>query len=221
LRLKSVGLQKSDKALRETLPQKFYLQDTVQVARQLLGTELCRRLDDGTILHGQIVEVEAYTHDDPACHAYKGKTPRCEVMFGPGGFSYVYFIYGMYNCLNVVSEVDGVAGAVLIRAIDAEGCNGPGKLCRQWGIDRTHNGLNLMDTNSPIWIAKGTALPDEDVSITRRIGLSVAQERMWRFTAKDHPGVSGNRVKKSKPEIVSNLRNGRDIRKSSGTKKTK
>jgi len=183
--------------LEQTLPQEFFHRFTVDVARDLLGTVLCRRLEDGSVIHGPIVEVEAYTHDDPACHAYKGKTPRCEVMFGPGGFAYVYFIYGMYNCLNVVTEIDGVAGAVLIRAVGGEGTNGPGKLCRQWGIDRSHNGINLMDTSSELWLAKGAPLDDDEIVITERIGLSVAQDRLWRFAAKDHPSVSGSR--KAKP----------------------
>jgi DNA-3-methyladenine glycosylase len=187
-------LELSESALAVTLPPEFFERNTVEVARELLGTFLCRRLPDGSILQGRIVEVEAYTHDDPACHAFKGKTPRCEVMFGPGGFSYVYFIYGMYNCLNVVTEVDGLAGAVLIRAIAGEGTDGPGKLCRQWKIDRSHNGLNLMDSKSEIWLAKGESIPDEQVIVTRRIGLSVAQDQLWRFAAKDHPSVSGSRA---------------------------
>jgi len=179
--------------LKKTFSKSFFERETIQVARELLGTLLCRRLDDGTILSGTIIEVEAYTHDDPACHAFRGKTKRCEVMFGPGGFAYVYFIYGMYFCLNVVTEVDGVPGAVLIRAIDIPGGNGPGKLCRQWAIDRTHNGVSLMDSQSPIWLAKGQPLSDDEVEVTKRIGLSVAQEQLWRFTAKGHPGVSGLR----------------------------
>lgn len=187
----------TDNKLKETLPGSFFERHTVQVARELIGMLLCRRMDDGTILSGTIVEAEAYTHDDPACHAYRGKTARCEVMFGPGGYAYVYFIYGMYFCLNVVTEVDGVAGAVLIRATDFEGTNGPGKLCRQWAIDRSHNGINLMDWQSPIWLARGTAIPDLEVETTKRIGLSVAQDQLWRFTAKGHPAVSGARTKNS------------------------
>lgn len=187
------GEKFTNEQLCETLPHEFFLRDTVTVARELLGTVLCRRLADGSILHGRIVETEAYTQDDPACHAYKGKTPRCEVMFGPGGFAYVYFIYGMYNCLNVVTEIAGKPGAVLIRAVAGDGTNGPGKLCRRWEIDRSHNGSNLMDTWSPIWIAKGVSLPDEKVLITERIGLSVAQEKLWRFAELGHPSVSGSK----------------------------
>ena len=179
--------------LKQTLPRSFFERDTVQVARELLGTLLCRRLEDGTILSGMIVETEAYTHDDPACHAYRGKTARCEVMFGPGGYAYVYFIYGMYFCLNVVTETEETAGAVLLRAVEFEGANGPGKLCRQWGIDREHNGVNLMDWRSPIWLARGAALSDKDVEVTKRIGLSVAKDQLWRFTAKGHPSVSGQK----------------------------
>lgn len=187
--------------LKQTLPSSFFERDTVQVARELLGTLLCRRLEDGTILSGMIVETEAYTHDDPACHAYRGKTARCEVMFGPGGYAYVYFIYGMYFCLNVVTETEETAGAVLLRAIDFDGANGPGKLCRQWGIDRMHNGVNLMDWRSPIWLARGAALSDKDVEITKRIGLSVAKDQPWRFTAKGHPSVSGQRKASGRSKI--------------------
>lgn len=169
------------------------------MARDLLGTFLCRRLDDETVLSAAIVETEAYTEDDPACHAFRGKTSRCEVMFGPGGFAYVYFIYGMYNCFNVVTEAEHTAGAVLVRAVAFDGANGPGKLCRAWEIDRSHNGANLMDSSSPIWIAKGTALSDKDIAITPRIGLSVAVENLWRFTVKGHPSVSGPRVVAAAP----------------------
>ncbi len=164
------------------------------MARDLLGTFLCRRLKDGTVLSGAIVETEAYTEDDPACHAFRGKTSRCEVMFGPGGFSYVYFIYGMYHCFNVVTEAENTAGAVLIRGVAADGANGPGKLCRAWSIDKSLYGANLMDSTSPIWIAKGTSVSDKDIAITPRIGLSVAVENLWRFTVKGHPSVSGPRV---------------------------
>lgn len=174
----------------------FYARPTLQVARDLLGTILCRRLEDNSVLFARIVEVEAYTQDDPACHAANGLTKRCEVMFGPAGHAYVYFIYGMYFCLNVVTETDGIAGAVLIRAIDAEGGEGPGKLCRQWQITREHNGLNLMNPNNDLWIAAGDLLPASKIGISSRIGISKAQDRPWRFFIKDHPRLS---VKQAKP----------------------
>lgn len=184
----------------------FYARHTVDVARDLLGSTLCRRLSDGTVLKAPIVEVEAYTHDDPSCHAFKGLTDRTRVMFGPPGMAYVYFIYGMYNCLNVVTEPEGTAGAVLIRAIGLdEGGNGPGKLCRQWQIDRRHNGVNLRDKDSELFILSARPLVDEKIGVSTRVGLSVAQDRLWRFFIKGHASVSehrGNRRPRKKAQHV-------------------
>ena len=176
----------------------FFSRDTVRVARELLGARLCKRMPSGSILTGILVEVEAYTADDPACHAFKGKTKRCEVMFGPPGFSYVYFIYGMYHCLNVVTEPDGVAGAVLIRAVEFKGANGPGKLCREWAIGSEHNGLDLLDRSGPLWLEPASPVEDSMIESSCRIGISVAKEREWRFCIKDHPDVSGRRKKPSR-----------------------
>jgi DNA-3-methyladenine glycosylase len=178
--------------------ENFFSRPTLEVAPQLLGSILCRRLADNSILYAPIVEVEAYTADDPACHAVRGITKRCEVMFGPAGRSYVYFIYGMYNCLNVVTEPDGTAGAVLIRAIGIDGGNGPGKLCKTWNIDRSHNAVNLMDPASELWLVEGTTPRRSEIGKSARVGISVAQERLWRFFIKDHPHVS---VKKVRPHV--------------------
>lgn len=185
----------------KTFSDAFFARPTLEVAPELLGTILCRRLPEG-ILHAQIVEVEAYTADDPACHAWRGKTPRCEVMFGPAGRSYVYFIYGMYNCLNVVTEPDGTAGAVLIRAIDFKGGEGPGKLCKTWQIDRTHNALNLMDPAGELWLVEGRNLKKSEVGKSMRVGISVAQDRLWRFFVNDHPRISVRNVKPHLPKKV-------------------
>lgn len=174
----------------EVFDQDFYRRPTLAVARDLLGTVLCRRLDDN-ILSAPIVEVEAYTEDDPACHAYRGLTERTRVMFGPPGHAYVYFIYGMYYCLNVVTEPEKTPGAVLIRAIGTPGGEGPGKLCRLWEIDKRLNGLDLGDVKSQIWIARGTKPEESQIEISPRIGLKAATERPWRFYLKDHPHVSG------------------------------
>ena len=186
----------ADIDMESSLSREFFLRPTTAVARDLLGVWLWRRLDDGSLLHGPIVECEAYTEDDPACHAFRGRTRRCEVMFGPAGHAYVYFIYGMYNCLNVVTEPDGTPGAVLIRAVAAENTDGPGKLCREWAIDRSYNGSDLLIPGSDLWLGEGVRLPDELVEITPRIGISVAVDRPWRFAVKDHPSVSGPRVVK-------------------------
>jgi DNA-3-methyladenine glycosylase len=186
--------------LSAVFKKKFFCRSTLEVAPDLIGAILCRRLADGTILHAPIVELEAYTSDDPACHAFRGLTKRCEVMFGPGGYSYVYFIYGMYNCLNVVTEPEGEAGAVLIRAIGTEGGNGPGKLCKTWGITREHNALSLMDPNGELWIVKGPEIPKGRIGTSIRVGISQAQDRLWRFYLKDNEFVSVKNVRPHKPK---------------------
>jgi len=183
----------------------FYCRPTLEVARDLLGARLCRRINGKNVLTGPIVEVEAYTANDPACHASRGKTKRCDVMFGPPGHAYVYFIYGMYHCLNVVTEPDGVPGAVLIRAVGADGTNGPGKLCREWQIDAKHNGKTLIEPGSELWICPDEDILDKAVGVTPRIGISSAQDRLWRFFIKDHPAVS-NKILPPKPFKTSLIR---------------
>lgn len=178
---------------QNSLPEDFFARHTPDVARDLLGAVLCRRLADGTVLTARIVETEAYRDDEPACHAARGPTPRCKIMFGPPGLAYVYFIYGNYHCLNVVTEPEGAGCAVLIRAIEADNANGPGKLCREWGITKEHNGVNLMDPNSELWISRGDSLSDKEIGVSSRIGISSAQHLQWRYFIKDHPNVSGLR----------------------------
>ncbi len=178
--------------LTKTYTRDFYARPTVPVARDLLGALLCRRIDGGEILCAPIVEVEAYTHDDPACHAYRGMTERNAVMFGPGGNAYVYFIYGMYFCLNAVTESVGTPGAVLIRAVGFEGCEGPGKLCRQWLIGRNHNGTSLLEPNGELWICSRDKVPDDQIAVSARIGITqtAASDLPWRFYLRNHPQVS-------------------------------
>jgi DNA-3-methyladenine glycosylase len=124
-----------------------------------------------------ITEVEAYTRDDPASHAFRGPTPRNEVMFGPAGVLYVYLVYGMHHCVNIVTGAVGDGQAVLIRAalvdgIDARRTTGPGRFCRELGIDRTFTGL-------PAIVHRGT--PPVTVAVTPRIGISRAVDwpRRW------------------------------------------
>lgn len=169
----------------------FYKRSTLVVAKELLGATLCHRLSDGTVQTAPIVEVEAYTEDDPACHAFRGLTERTRVMFGPAGHAYVYFIYGMYFCLNVVTEPENIPGAVLIRAIGTPGGEGPGKLCRLWGINKSHNGVDLCDLQSELFISKGDKVSKRDIEISTRIGINVAEDRLWRFYLRGHPQVSG------------------------------
>ena len=180
----------------------FYSRSTAIVARGLLGKKLVRLYDDGSgkprRLSGIICETEAYgSKNDPASHAYNGITNRNSVMFGDVGKAYVYFIYGMYHCMNVTARSpSSEAGAVLIRSLlPLEGidimihlcnvkdksslANGPGKLAKALDINRSHNGLNLADRRSALHIEYG--IEPKLVVSTPRIGISRATEKCWRY----------------------------------------
>ncbi len=189
------------------LTRGFYLRPTLKVARELLGTTIVYNHPRGP-LAARIVETEAYIgEDDPACHAAVGRTMRNDVMFGPGGFGYIYFIYGMYNCFNVVTEREGFPAAVLIRAVEPVGgeeimkanspancrlvTNGPGKFCRAFGLTREQNGLDL--TGSTIYVI-GQDGYTPDVAVTRRIGIKKGAEKPWRFYDRTSRYVSGRRT---------------------------
>ena len=176
-----------------------------------------RQLDNGDRLRGRIVETEAYAPDDPACHAYRKRTERNGAMFAPGGHSYVYLIYGIYHCFNVVTDREGVGSAVLIRAVDlaphpqlerlmAKGprksslsrlAAGPGKLCRAMNIDRSLNDRPL-EPASGLWIealspeleTTGQEPSPEAIVQTTRIGLSQGQDYPWRWYLKQSVAVS-------------------------------
>ncbi len=157
------------------LPKKFYQRDTQVVARELLGRVLA--FQQGRVVRrGRIVETEAYLGPhDLACHSAKGKTPRTEVMFGPAGISYVYLIYGMYHCLNIVT---GNGAAVLIRALELSGedvsvkTDGPGKLTRALGITREHNNHPLW--KKPLWVEEGEPVAERAIQRGPRIGVDYA-----------------------------------------------
>lgn len=179
------------------LPQAFYEQSTLTLARSLIGTHLLH--DDGSVLRaGRIVETEAYMGPrDLAAHSSRGRTPRTEVMFGPPGHAYVYFIYGVWNCLNVVCGAPGVPHAVLLRALEPlAGLNertwGPGLLCRALHIDRRLNGVDLR--GDVLWLeppAPGAARAR--IARATRIGVDYAGDwarRPWRFFDRDSPFVS-------------------------------
>jgi DNA-3-methyladenine glycosylase len=178
--------------VRTILPVSFYARDTVRVARGLLAKYLVRNVN-GSIRAGRIIEVEAYVGPhDLACHASKGRTLRTEVLFGEPGLAYVYLIYGMYHCLNVVTERLDFPAAVLIRAVedDAGLIDGPGRVCRAYMIDR---GLNRHDLTrrQGLWLEdRGERVARSQIGAYPRIGVDYAGEwaaKPWRFRVKTTP----------------------------------
>ena len=180
----------------QKLPRTFYDRDTIVVAKELLGKFLVHN-SRGVERIGKIIEVEAYLGPhDLAAHSAKGRTKRTEIMFGPPGHAYVYLIYGMYHCMNVVTEREGHASAVLLRAIEPvkniEGrTQGPGLLCRAMKIDRQLNAHDLL--NDDFFIGAGTKAELFSTVKRPRIGVDYAKhwaKRHLRFYIKDNPFVS-------------------------------
>lgn len=168
------------------LSKRYFNRPTLTVARSLVGKYVVRENGRGRMT-GKIIEVEAYVGcQDKACHASKGRTTRTEVLFGPPGMSYVYLIYGMYHMLNVVTERMEFPAAVLIRAIEVDGelIDGPGKLCRAFGIDRSLNRLDLTRGQSLWFEDRGARVSSEQVGTFPRIGVDYAgiwAKKPWRF----------------------------------------
>ncbi len=181
------------------LPRSFYTRPVVTVARQLLGKVLVRRYGRA-LMAGMIVEVEAYNGaDDPASHAFRGRTHRNDVMFRAGGILYVYFTYGMHFCANVVTGREGTGSAVLLRALaplegvramarhrslpatpDNALLSGPAKLCQAMKIGREENGTDLCGER--IWIEdRGLTVPPRTIIALPRIGITRGKEKQWRF----------------------------------------
>jgi DNA-3-methyladenine glycosylase len=197
-----------------TLSVDFYTdRPTTGIARDLLGKVLCRTAPEG-LYRGRIVEAEAYLGEkDLAAHSSRGRTPRTLTMYGPPGRAYVYLIYGMYYCLNVVTQREGTPEAVLLRALQPlvlashelrpdesyfatrrveKILNGPGKLCREFGIDKTLNGVELAKKNG-LWIEDAPPVPPREIVAAPRVGVDYAKEwkdQPLRFYIKDCPFVS-------------------------------
>jgi DNA-3-methyladenine glycosylase len=188
------------------LPRRFYTRETLAVAEELLGKELVRHLSDGK-LTGRIVEVEAYKgNTDPGSHAYRGVTPRNRIMFGKGGFAYIYFTYGMHHCFNVVTEKQDAPGAVLIRALEPTRgletmaknrgdrnvfnlTSGPAKLTKALGITKEQNGVDLT-RRGELFISDSNVEDDFEVVSTKRVGLNAGVDKPWRFHIKNNKFVS-------------------------------
>ena len=178
-------------------PRSFFLQSTLTVARELIGMQLVHA-QGGQLRRGRIVETEAYLGpQDLAAHSARGRTPRTEIMFGPPGHAYVYFIYGFWNCLNVVTSAIGTPHAVLLRALEplagtTERTSGPGLLCRALGIDRRLNGADLL--GEELWIERAPAGERAPrIARSTRIGVDYAgvwAAKPWRFFDARSPYVS-------------------------------
>jgi len=158
------------------LPLSFYRRETVSVAKKLLG---CYLVYGDKV--GKIIETEAYVTNDPACHTFNGKTKRNAAMFENGGIAYVYFIYGMHHCFNVVTSKKGIGEAVLIRALEPikniENCKGPAKLVKAMGLQNA----NFQSLKSDLHILKGEPVRIES---SQRIGISKGKEFEYRFYVK-------------------------------------
>ena len=196
---------------KEKLGKSFYRKKVLSVAKKLLGKTLVKK-DGRTFLSGRIIEVEAYDGAiDQAAHSYGGITRRNEIMFGEGGYLYVYLSYGMHFCCNVVTGVKNKGTAVLIRAVEPlEGIrrmsqnrfgkkrsnekeiynltSGPGKVCKAFGIERKHSGIDL--TGEKIFILNSGLKENEIIVSSKRIGITKSTDLPWRFYIKDNPYLS-------------------------------
>ncbi len=211
--------RKKNELPEKLLPRAFFEAPPERVARRLLGKILVRTTKEREIIAGRIVEVEAYLgpHQrtpDPAAHSHRGPTPRNQVLFGPAGHAYVYFIYGMYSCMNVSCERVGHGGGVLIRALEpvagleqmarnrglapgvaaCELTSGPGRLCQALGITRSaDNGLDLLDPKSPLQL-RDDGTRAGHVIVTARIGIRHAADLPLRFAVAGNSCVSGPKL---------------------------
>ncbi|MFQ5608010.1 MAG: DNA-3-methyladenine glycosylase [Candidatus Zixiibacteriota bacterium] len=192
------------------LSRAFFRRPTLEVARDLIGAYLVDVRGPGPRVV-RVVEVEAYIgEDDPACHAAPGLTARNRPMYGEPGRAYIYLIYGMYHCLNVVTEREGYPAAVLIRAAEPVAgelevnprnnlpysTDGPGKLCRALNLSLRLNGLDL--TQPPLYLA-GHGAPPGSVATSARVGISSGLDKMWRFYDSTSPDVSQKRKQEPHP----------------------
>ncbi len=180
------------------LTQQFFTRPTCTVAQEMLGKILVFNSHDSTH-YGIITETEAYVgQDDPACHAAKGRTTRTDIMFGSAGYSYVYLIYGMYHCLNIVTEEIDFPAAVLIRGLalicaDSTDANtsaapftildGPGKICRHFQITKAHNKIDTITSERLYMLDAKLSLP---FTTTPRIGIKLGTDKLWRFVVSPH-----------------------------------
>lgn len=212
------------RAAVDVLPRAFFDRAAVEVAPELLGRVIEHRTADGLVAV-RLTEVEAYAgEEDPASHAFRGRTGRNATMYGEAGHAYVYFIYGMHHCINLVCLGPGVAAAVLLRAgevvegldlarwrrrpaRDRDLARGPARLCQALGIRRAHDGADGCDAAGPLRVREGEPVPASLVRTSPRTGVAVARDRAWRFYVAGEPHVSPYRPSVSRrrgaaPEAV-------------------
>jgi DNA-3-methyladenine glycosylase len=180
-----------------TLTRAWFARAAPLVAPELLGRVLVRRLPDGAELRARIVEVEAYEPNDPASHSFRGPTARNASMFGAAGHLYVYLVYGLHHCLNVVTGPPGYGSAVLLRAAQPLAgsesmaanrgtvradrlCSGPARLAQALGVERSFDGLDLLRSDR-LRLDAGRRVPMDRIAVTRRIGVSTGVDTPWRF----------------------------------------
>ena len=173
------------------LSQDFYTGNPMDVGRQMVGAYLCRAMPDGAVVRARICELELYTQDERACHAVGGRrTTRNDAMFMSGGHAYVYLCYGLHNMLNIVVGPADYAAAVLIRALEYDGCSGPGKLTHRLNITRADNKADLTAAGATMWLEQGAPV---DIVAAPRIGVDYAGPDAalpWRFMIADSDYIS-------------------------------
>lgn len=190
------------------LSRDFYQRSALEVAKDLLGCSLVHKSEEG-ITKGRIVEVEAYMgNQDPAAHSYNNRSARTEIQYGEGGFAYIYLIYGMYYCMNIVTNSINQPEVVLLRALEPlEGielmklrrktdklynlCSGPGKLCTAMGINKTHYGMDLC--GEQLYLESSNQKDILEIVASKRINIDYAVEAkdyLWRYTIRDNRYVS-------------------------------
>jgi len=222
--------QLDQRASWQLLPREFFERPSVEVAPDLLGCVISHSTAAGLVAV-MLVEVEAYAGEaDPASHAFRGRTARNAVMYGPPGHAYVYFTYGMHFCMNLVCQATGRASAVLLRAgrvtegvplararrsgaarhpRDVDLARGPARLCEALGIDRSHDGADVIDPSSPLVLAPPTPVLADGISRGPRVGVSRAADVAWRFWIAGEPAVSPYRAHTPRKRAVAKPVTGR------------
>ena len=190
------------------LSREFYQRSAIEVAKDVLGCNLVHESKEG-ITVGRIVEVEAYLgNEDPAAHSYNNRSSRTEIQYGEGGYAYIYLIYGMHYCMNIVTNSIDLPEVVLLRALEpiegiglmklrrktdklANLCSGPGKLCAAMGINKTHYGMDLC--GEQLYLKTPEANDSFETVSSKRINIDYAgeaKEYLWRYTIKDNKYMS-------------------------------